>query len=92
MPLDEYRECLATRPIQIVMAVLSYMYYNHFVDHEVLSVATALNWVMRMPDRQQLELFERLSVLLAGEDLIPDALSGSVQAAVQASLSTLVVH
>lgn len=76
---------------QIVMAVLSYMYFNHFVGGRDAAgtVAVALAAAIRMPDARQLELFERLSVMLAGEGLIPDQLSEQVAAAVGAALQRL---
>ncbi|GAB4815610.1 hypothetical protein N2152v2_008066 [Parachlorella kessleri] len=64
---------------QVVMAVFAYVYYSSYVAPAALSVGGVLSQVMKLNDRQKLELFQALGNVLAGESLLPQRLVNTIQ-------------
>ena len=61
------------------MAVLSYLYYNNYAAPvSSLSVGAVLSTVLQLDRKQQLQLFQQLSNLLAERDVVPGRIAEQV--------------
>ena len=59
------------------MAMFSSLYYWNYIHVEAPNISNVLSEALKLPNREQLELFVRLGNLLVGEGLIPyNTLSG----------------
>ena len=63
---------------QVLMAIFSYLYYQNYVFREEPSIANVLAEAIRLPNTQQIELFQRLANLLAAQRLLPEAFVASI--------------
>lgn len=66
--------------MQVVMAVLSYLYYNNYAAPvSSLSVGAVMSTVLQLDRKQQLLLFQKLGNLLAESDVVPERIAEQVQ-------------
>lgn len=63
---------------QVVMAVFSYIYYHSYVARAGTTVAQVMDVAMKLAPLQQLEVLERVSNLLVGQQYLPQSLADAL--------------
>eukprot|EP00887_Chlorella_sp_A99_P003405 scaffold7.g3405.t1 len=66
------------RGFKVVMAVFSYIYYHSYVARAGTTVAQVMDVAMKLAPLQQLEVLERVSNLLVGQQYLPQSLADAL--------------